>query len=142
VSDDQPDPRRYHFVELGAPEDLVALIDAEAQRVSDYLNEPGRGGLLMCIAAVGEWQRILEEAGWQVFSEGKQLLKPGYTMYGGYQLSDAPAPEDHHWLVVGPAMTLFDPTAGQYAEFGPPAMERYIASDGLPFVESRRRRLR
>jgi hypothetical protein len=141
VSDHRQDPRRYHFLESGAPEDLVELIEEEAQRVAEYLSEPGRGGLLLCAAAVGAWQRVLGGAGWQVFSEGKQLRQPGYTMHGGYLVPGGSEPADHHWLVVGPEMTLFDPTAGQYAEFGPPALERYVASDGLSFVESRRRRL-
>lgn len=136
-----PDPRRYHYLESTAAPDLAALIDAEAEQVWRRLHEPGSGGPLMCTTATFVWSAVLVGAGWTVFSEGTQLRKPAYSMYGGYLVPGERVPTDHHWLVVGPQMTLFDPTAGQFAGSGQPSAERYIASDGLPFVESRRRRL-
>jgi hypothetical protein len=54
-----------------------------------------------------------------------------WTYSGGYLLNSDEPPRDHHWLVVGPELSLFDPSWG-HQPFGypePPDLARYLVGN-------------
>ena len=61
---------------------------------------------------------------------------------GGYLVLGEAELRDHHWLAVGDNLALFDHTAAQYSDIGPPSLDRYITFEGRPFGDWKRDELR
>lgn len=98
------DGSEMHFVEDATPEAIRDVIAACAPAVSVQLSRPG-GGFTNCVSACAYWMQALREAEF------------GASMLTGYYADD-PLRAEHHWLVVGSEMVLFDPTAGQFLDRG------------------------
>lgn len=93
-----------HLMEDATPEAIRDVIAACTPAVSVQLSRPG-GGFTNCVSACLYWMQALREA------EFGALMLTGYY-------ADDPLRAEHHWLVVGSEMLLFDPTAGQFLDRG------------------------
>ena len=117
------DHRRYHFLEPGIAQAIDSLIASASALVWTLLVAPDE-----CLDAVHVWQELLREA--QIESEWLgDVIQPDYSGPGGYRLSDGSL-LGHHYLAVGPALALFDPTGWQRAirDDGGPRLGRYVTS--------------
>ena len=135
------DPCRYHWLEEGAGPEVRTFIALRASTVWEYQSEPGRGSPLLCLPTVLAWAAEFATAGFHVEQLGRELDNRSWHEGGGYLVPGETKPRDHHWLAVGVKLSLFDPTATQFAAYGSPALDRYIVRDGRTFPEWRRDRL-
>jgi hypothetical protein len=127
-------PRRHHFLEPVASDQIRSLIRTKAPSVWASLSRPGSGGPLMCTTAVATWARVLAAAAVRTEMLGRGIDNISWTEGGGYLVPGEAAPRDHHWLAVGPGLWLFDPTAAQFRLLAPASLERYVVHDGRSFV--------
>jgi hypothetical protein len=132
------DPTRDHWLEPGAPAEVADAIARHATEVQEKLSVVGTGGL-DCLSTRDAWADVFEGESIQFRQLGHTVDKYRGRDPGGYLVPGEVKPRDHHWLAVGPCLTLFDPTWGRYfRELGPPSLDRYITDDGRPFEEWRR----
>lgn len=130
-----------HFLEDRASHEVRSLISDRRSRVDALLLRPGGGGLLNCLSATGLWSQQFAMAGVRAIHLGQSTdLTIGKTQ-GGYLVPGEAELRDHHWLAVGEHLALFDPTAAQYSDLGPPSLDRYITFDGRRFEDWRRDQL-
>jgi hypothetical protein len=133
---DNDDPCVDHWLEPGAPPEIVEAIVRHATEVREKLGHVGTGGP-DCLSTREIWIEAFDSESITVLRVGR-TMGPNDAELGGYLVSGETKPRDHHWLAVGPQLTLFDPTWSQFfREFGPPSLDRYIADDGRPFTEWR-----
>jgi hypothetical protein len=134
---DNDDPCQAHWLEPGAPLEVVNAIASHAHEVLKKLGHVGTGGP-DCLSTREIWAEVFESESIRVRRVGR-TMGPNYVELGGYQLRGEATPRDHQWLAVGTGLTLFDPTWGRFfRHFGPPSLDRYIADDGRPFAVWRR----
>ena len=134
---DKDDPCVDHWLEPGAPPEVVEAIARHAIEVQEKLGHVGAGGP-DCLSTREIWIEALDGESISVRRLGR-TMGPNYAELGGYCVFGEAKPRDHQWLAVGPGLTLFDPTWGQFfREFGPPSLHRYITDDGQPFTDWRR----
>ncbi len=117
------DYRAYHFVEPGLSRVIDSAIASLSKRAWTLLVAPDE-----CLDGVHVWQELLRET--HIESEWLgAVMHPDYSGSGGYRLTDGSL-LDHHYLAVGPALALFDPTGWQKTirDDGGPSLERYVTS--------------
>lgn len=131
------DPRRYHYLEQPAPPWLEQFIDEASEDVLVQL--VGCADVMPdCLTAAITWCKRLEGAGIVVRQEGQGVDNLTWRQRGGYRVAGETSPRDHHFLVVGEEMVLFDPTWRQFEKHGPPTLDTYDMSDGRTFAAWRK----
>jgi len=134
----QVDPTADHWLEPGAPAEVASAIARHAVEVQKRLGAVGTGGP-DCLTTRDAWADVFEADSIECRKLGHTLDKYRGRDPGGYLVPGEDKPRDHHWLAVGPDLTLFDPTWGWvFRDFGPPSLDRYITDDGRPFEQWRR----
>lgn len=132
------DPTADHWLEPGAPDNVVSAIARHALEVQQQLSAVGRGSSV-CLSTRDAWADVFDAECIEYRKLGHTLDKFHGRDAGGYLVPGEVKPRDHHWLSVGPRLTLFDPTWGLYfREFSPPPLDSYITDDGRPFERWRR----
>lgn len=131
-----------HFLEDRASSEVRSLISDRRSRVDALLLRPGGGGLLNCLSATGLWTQQFAMAGIRAIHLGQSTDTTIGRTRGGYLMPGEAELRDHHWLAVGDNLALFDPTAAQYSDLGPPSLARYVTFEGRPFEDWRRDELR
>lgn len=135
------DPTCFHYLESVASPRVRTFIVETAPIVWADLSQPGMGGPANCLAAQSFWAMHLAAARIPFELLGSQTVLGSHEL-GGYRI---PSGElvDHHFLAVGEALALFDPTAraehiGHTAEM---PLDRYVVASGAPFPAWRHRQL-
>jgi len=133
----QVDPTADHWLEPGAPAAVASAIARHAVEVQKRLGAVGTGGP-DCLTTRDAWADVFEDESIDYWRLGHTVDKYRGRDPGGFLVPGEDKPRDHHWLAVGPLLTLFDPTWGRYyREFGTPPLDRYITDDGRPFEQWR-----
>jgi hypothetical protein len=127
------DPTADHWLEPGAPAEIVSAIARHAAEVHERLSAVGTGGS-NCLSTQEAWADVFEAESIEYWRLGHSVDKYRGRDLGGYLVPGEDRPRDHHWLAVGSRLSLFDPTWGEYyREFGAPSLDSYICDDGRTF---------
>ena len=133
----QVDPTADHWLEPGAPAEVASAIARHAGEVQKRLGAVGTGGP-DCLSTRDAWVDVFEADSIECRKLGHTLDRYRGRDPGGYLVPGEDKPRDHHWLAVGPRLSLFDPTWGRYfRQFGTPPLDRYVTDDGRPFEQWR-----
>jgi len=129
------------WLEQRAPAGISRAVARRRAEVEKALMAPGAGGP-DCLSVREAWLQVLEAHGIRVQRMGHTVDRSRGRDPGGYLVSGESKPRDHHWLVVGNDLTLFDPAWGMapWMEQEPSA-EQYVADDGTPFLAWREREI-